>query len=271
MFMKTCSKCGIEKEESCFYIKTGTANLISSCKDCNSIRRKEYYNNNKDKVIKRTNKYYKDNKEIYAENAKKYNIDNKEDISKKNKEYREENKEKMSEYQKQYYKDNQEYVSQRAKEYREKNKEKLDAAGKKYSIDNKEKINERNKNRRKTDISYKLRCYVSTAIYDALKANGGSKQGYSIMKYLPYTIEELRFYIEAQFEQWMNWKNHSKYDAENWDDNDPLTWTWNIDHITPKSLFKYASMEEQSFKDCWALSNLRPLSAKQNILDGNRR
>jgi hypothetical protein len=30
-------------------------------------------------------------------------------------------------------------------------------------------------------------------------------------------------------------------------------------------------MVDEEFKKCWALSNLRPLSAKQNILDGNRR
>lgn len=29
-------------------------------------------------------------------------------------------------------------------------------------------------------------------------------------------------------------------------------------------------MEDENFKKCWALSNLRPLSAKQNVLDGNR-
>jgi hypothetical protein len=27
-------------------------------------------------------------------------------------------------------------------------------------------------------------------------------------------------------------------------------------------------MEEESFKNCWKLNNLRPYSAKQNVLDG---
>lgn len=30
-------------------------------------------------------------------------------------------------------------------------------------------------------------------------------------------------------------------------------------------------MDCQEFRNCWALSNLRPLSSKQNISDGNRR
>lgn len=29
-------------------------------------------------------------------------------------------------------------------------------------------------------------------------------------------------------------------------------------------------MEDEEFKKCWALSNLRPYSAKQNIIDGAR-
>ena len=65
--------------------------------------------------------------------------------------------------------------------------------------------------------------------------------------------------------------NYGKYYPKKWDDNDKSTWVWNIDHIKPHSEFHYESMEDDSFKECWALSNLRPLSAKQNILDGASR
>jgi hypothetical protein len=43
---------------------------------------------------------------------------------------------------------------------------------------------------------------------------------------------------------------------------------WNLDHIIPNSEFKYISIQDDEFKKCWSLSNLRPLSAKQNVLDG---
>jgi hypothetical protein len=36
----------------------------------------------------------------------------------------------------------------------------------------------------------------------------------------------------------------------------------------PRSMLPYASMEDSNFKRCWALENLRPLSAKRNYLDG---
>ena len=69
----------------------------------------------------------------------------------------------------------------------------------------------------------------------------------------------------------MNWENHGIYDSETWDDNDQSTWTWQIDHIIPHSKFNYHSMKDKEFLECWDLKNLRPLSSKQNIIDGNRR
>jgi len=66
----------------------------------------------------------------------------------------------------------------------------------------------------------------------------------------------------------MTWENHGKYDPKTWDNNNSKTWTWQIDHIVPHSTFKYSSMEDQAFKECWSLDNLRPYSSKQNQLDG---
>jgi hypothetical protein len=78
----------------------------------------------------------------------------------------------------------------------------------------------------------------------------------------------LKEHLEKQFELWMNWNNYGKYNAKIWNDNDSTTWTWQIDHIIPHSTFQYVSMQDDSFKKCWAIENLRPLSSKQNLLDG---
>lgn len=121
--------------------------------------------------------------------------------------------------------------------------------------------------RRKNDLLFRLKERVSCSIWLVLK---GKKEGKSIKKYLPYTIEELKQHLESLFEPWMTWDNWGKYDVAKWNDNDQSTWAWNIDHIIPHSKFIYTSMEDQSFRDCWALSNLRPYSAKQNIIDGDR-
>jgi hypothetical protein len=69
----------------------------------------------------------------------------------------------------------------------------------------------------------------------------------------------------------MTWGNWKQYNKKTWNDNDKSTWTWNLDHIIPHSTFHYEDMECQEFQDCWSLDNLRPYSAKQNIIDGNRR
>ena len=44
-----------------------------------------------------------------------------------------------------------------------------------------------------------------------------------------------------------------------------------LDHIDAHINFLYITMNCQEFKDCWALSNLRPLSAKQNVKEQNSR
>lgn len=53
----------------------------------------------------------------------------------------------------------------------------------------------------------------------------------------------------------MSWNNQGSY--------------WHIDHIVPLSWFPYQTVEEQAFKDCWALANLQPLEAKANLLKNN--
>jgi hypothetical protein len=127
------------------------------------------------------------------------------------------------------------------------------------------------KNKLQTDTCFKLRLYVPAAIRTAIKRNGFKKNGNSILKFLPYSIEDLKNHIEKQFEPWMNWNNWRKYNPKTWDDFDQATWTWQIDHIIPQSLFKYSSMEDEEFKRCWTLENLRPYNSKLNIIEGSNR
>lgn len=68
----------------------------------------------------------------------------------------------------------------------------------------------------------------------------------------------------------MTWNNYGVH-KNFWNDNDSTTWTWNIDHIIPQADLLYTSMEDENFQKCWALNNLRPLSAKINSIDGATR
>lgn len=182
---------------------------------------------------------------------------------------------------KQRYKDKIEWY----REYTKNNKVKRNTYDKVYSKNNQERLKEYRKNRRaqdnknqriwakckrKDDPTFRLRQYVSCTINNMLRKNGSSKAGKSCLNYLDYTFKELKKHIEAQFEPWMTWENHGRYEVKIWDDRDSSTWTWQLDHIIPHSRTPYESMDSEEFRKCWDLSNLRPLSAKKNLIDGTR-
>jgi hypothetical protein len=114
----------------------------------------------------------------------------------------------------------------------------------------------------------RLRKVFSKSIHRELRNLLSNERYVSFTNHLPYTIKELKTHLEQQFEPWMTWENWGVYRKELWNDDDSGTWVWHIDHIKPSSEFIYQSMQDEQFKTCWALSNLRPLSAKQNISEG---
>ena len=84
-----------------------------------------------------------------------------------------------------------------------------------------------------------------------------TKETASQLKYsLPYTMKELRVHLERQFLTGMSWDNRSD---------------WHIDHIIPLSSFKFTSSSDPEFQAAWALSNLRPLWAKENQVKSKKR
>lgn len=117
---------------------------------------------------------------------------------------------------------------------------------------------------------YRMRKNLSACVAHVLQRNGGRKN-MSFMKKVPYTMDDLRAHLEKQFEPWMNWNNYGLYRTDSWNDNNPATWTWQLDHIIPRSDLPYSSMDDENFQKCWALENLRPLSAKVNVVEGTAR
>ncbi len=202
------------------------------CIECKVAYAKEYYEKNKNspEFIERN----RDTKKRYYDN-------NKEESLKKTKKYYRKNKQKYSEYHKQY-----------ERQYRGRRKEL------------------RKDRKRKLTTAQKIRNAISKAILKYLKNKNLIKGGRSILNYLPYSLSELKKHLESQFESWMNWNNWGVYTIKTWKDDDCSTWTWQIDHIIPHSKFNYNSMEDEEFKKCWELTNLRPLSAKKNLMKGDR-
>ncbi len=178
------------------------------------------------------------------------------------------NKEKNNKKKKKYYEENKNIINKKCKKYRNNNKEKIKEYHKKWYSDNKKEIAKYTNNRLKNDLVFRLRKIINRSISAALKRVDSSKNG-SILKHL--NIIEIKKHIESKFELWMNWQNQGRYIPEKWNDNDSSTWVWQLDHIIPQSDLPYDSMEHPNFKKCWALENLRPLSAKQNLLDGTNK
>lgn len=231
---KICKKCDAKK----LYPDEFVAKNMSTCKKCRNLALKTK------RVSKRKPKQSKEEK------------------LRKIKEWQQNNPDKRKMAIEKYHST---HVEQERK-YRLDNSDKIVKRVMNYTRKNRKTLNAKLRARRKNPV-IKLRHQISTLVRLNIH---GTKCG-SILKYLPYTIDALKSHIESQFETWMTWNNWGVYRVSSWDDNDSSTWKWQLDHIIPHSQFKYESMEDQEFKECWSLSNLRPLSAKQNLLENNRR
>ena len=73
------------------------------------------------------------------------------------------------------------------------------------------------------------------------------------MTLLGCTIEEMRTFLEAEFEEGMTWDNYGE---------------WHVDHIRPCASFNLEDPEEQ--KKCFHWTNLQPLWAADNLAKGDR-
>ncbi len=236
-YKKCTGECGVVKElnKDNFRWRNDKKNYVAKCLLCE-----------KDYSIKYNKKFSKENgKRFYNKNRDKLKISKKQ--------WRKNNPEKTKEIQKKSDLKRKDLK----KEYRQNNKEHFRNYKREYE-----------KNRLNNDIIYKLHSNIARSIRQNLKNNNLIKNK-SINELLPYTSNELKQYLESQFEPWMTWNNYGKYNSKTWNDNDQSTWTWQIDHIIPKSTFEINNDDE--FLKCWDLSNLRPYSAKQNVIDGTRR
>lgn len=171
----------------------------------------------------RTNKYYTVNKTKVNERHKKHYINNKDKTLNKHKEYNKNNKDK---------------IRQQQAIYNQNNIDKIRLYRNKY-----------NKFRESTDINYKLRKRISSAISNRL-IHGKSKK--SFLDKIGYTVFELRTHLESKFTKGMSWENYGRHG-------------WEIDHIIPEKMFKYDNMNHPAFKACWSLNNLQPLWSTNKI------
>ena len=108
--------------------------------------------------------------------------------------------------------------------------------------------------KRNGTIRGKLNTNMHSNIYQSIIIAKSKRKWESLVG---YTVAELKEHLEKQFESWMSWDNYGKYG-------------WHIDHKIPVSAFNFEKPEDIDFKKCWALKNLQPLAARENIKKGNK-
>jgi len=288
MNTKVCTQCNEEKEATKEYFnaaKFGALGLTAKCIIC----RKVNYNADRTRILEKNKKLYEENKDQILAQQKEYYHKNKEDIRLRNNE-RYANDPKMRElakqrnliYQARYpekiaesrkrYASTEEYKTKRRersarervlkrdeivvymREYRDRNRDKVTNYYREYREANRDSIRISKRNYVKTNVWAHLRHRVGTLLRRSLSnyTISNTKQ-----ELLGYSYKELAVHLERQFNNGMSWDEFMKGNIH-------------IDHIIPVSHFKPTSTDDPNFKHCWALCNLRPLWAKDNLTKAAR-
>jgi len=125
--------------------------------------------------------------------------------------------------------------------WRAKNPEKLKAKARKSAA------------ARRLDPKQRLNAAVRAGVYSSLL---GKKRCRSWQVLVGYTVTDLQRHLERKFKPGMTWSNYGH--------------GWHVDHIIPISAFNFSDPKHIDFKRCWALSNLQPLWAMENMSKGDK-
>lgn len=185
--------------------------------------------------------YHQEWYKVNRERVKERNELNKEKIKVRMKEWRIANKDKIRESKKRWYENNPEKRREMKQKWRKSHPEKQ-----------KEHSHCSDRKRRST-LKGKLNSNISLGIWRTLRR--GSKANRHWEELVVWDINDLKRHLEKQFIEGMTWDNYGE---------------WHIDHIIPVSVFNFETPEDIDFKRCWALKNLQPLWAFENMSKGNK-
>jgi hypothetical protein len=108
------------------------------------------------------------------------------------------------------------------------------------------------KRRRRESPAAAINARMSAGIKNSL---GNGKNGRSWESLVGYTVADLMAHLEAKFLPGMSWDNRGE---------------WHIDHRRPLTSFSFQTPDDPQFREAWALSNLQPLWAGDNLRKGGR-
>jgi len=166
------------------------------------------------------------------------------------------NREKKKEYNKNYWDKNKDTLIVKNKEHRILNAENINIQRTKYRKrdDIKEHVKQKNKEylpirkekikqRRLVDSNFRFSEVLRSKIHKMLN---GKKTSYKAL--IGCDLEQLKKWLEYQFDNKMNWNNFGSY--------------WQIDHIIPMSIFNFDNEVEKRI--CFNWRNLQPLQKDEN-------
>lgn len=134
--------------------------------------------------------------------------------------------------------------------YREKNGERAKAriaAWHEANPDRSKEITKRRNANRRVTIAGQLRDRITKSLHRCLRQSKNHAKTESLVG---WTIADLRAHLERQFTKGMGWHNMGE---------------WHIDHIVPVSAFTISTPDDPDVRRAWALANLRPIWAQENM------
>lgn len=162
---------------------------------------------------------------------------------------------KQRECEEAYRADNREIIKVRSKEYFSANKDAHADRVRSYRSRNPDKVAQFNATshaNRSSSPKYRVESAIRTAVNRTIRFGAKEARTFEL---LGYSSGDLMAHLERQFSDGMSWDNYGE---------------WHIDHKTPLTAHEYETAEDADFKRAWALSNLQPLWALDNIKKGGR-
>lgn len=234
---RKCTKCGEEKPATKEYFhayKRSSDGRSSVCKICQSN-------------ISSMNR--KKNPEETLAKEQRIRDTNRERIRLASRKWQDANVEKERERGRKRRKSNPEQMRINSQKWKERNIEKERERGRKNSKKQHELLYGK-------DVFFTINTRIRSSLWYSLRLRKVNKNKH-IYESLGWSASDLICHLERLFTPGMT------IDAL-------LRGEIHIDHIRPICSFNYKSMDDQEFKQCWSLSNLQPLWAKENHSKGGK-
>jgi hypothetical protein len=261
--LKACTTCHIEKPatEEFFYRQKGCRlDMSPRCRECaRQAARRRYESFDADDRAKHNAAglaWNKANPEKTREFRRQWRLRNPEKARAKDARGRERNRERRREQFKSWYERNREAKDEAARQWKLANPDARKRHYDNWRTNNPESYVATRKRAHAKFFSVarnRLDRKVRAGIHKYLSGEGVSR---SWQEHVGYTLADLAAHIERQFLKGMSWDNMGE---------------WHLDHITPLSAFGYTSVTDPDFRAAWALTNLRPLWARENLAKSARR